>query len=114
MTLWDPDDLSSILVGIRTEKLPRSEQPSSAEQLRPTGCPHPAALTVLPASWEWSRNPQDTQTAALGEVVLGGVETHVDVTDKRTRKHAKTRSAGRFYSFRLTVECEVAERLDVV
>lgn len=30
---------------------------------------------------------EDTQTAALREVVLGGVETHVDFTDKRTRQH---------------------------
>lgn len=31
---------------------------------------------------------EDMQTSAVGEVVLGGVETQVDVTDKRTRQHS--------------------------
>lgn len=58
---------------------------------------------------------EDTQTGAVGEVVLGEVETQVDVTDRRTRQRSVKDQLHRetFYSFRLTVECEVAEELDI-
>lgn len=57
---------------------------------------------------------EDTQTGAVGEVVLGGVETQVDVTDRRTRRRSVKDQLHRerFYSFSSTAECEVAEELD--